>query len=317
MTPGRPFLLTQPVDRTTLFVVPLMQRRQVIVFFMPSIALLAGLGCATKSFWPFGPSKSVHETGRATNITSDNPFLRGQDAPSSGGIRIVDIAFDVMRAELPLAGVRDSRKIWNHIDQVRVTPEQAVLLARNGLRIGATSPDSWSAIQTILDAAGGKISSETVFPQRGAALPIALGRIEDDESIFHYGGDGRLVGKTFPAGDRILVVDYAVRPELDGCVDIGVSFEITHETGQTVWENHDGVLQQSPAMERHRFDALTSMLTLHPGEFIVIGQSDDIKNDYVVGSRYLSFRRSGERMETVLFISPRPYQSQSARRESQ
>jgi hypothetical protein len=286
------------------------------VVAVSSLLTVASLlsGCSSWSFWPFGPAKTAHETGVAPVRPSDTPFSAQRKQDPAGAVQVVDIAFDVMRIELPVGGVRDARKIWNHVDEVRVNPDQAALLARNGLRVGAASPSAWPAIQTILDAAGAKVTSEHLFPQRGAPLPVRLGQVQDDESVFCYGRDGRLAGKTFPAGDKVMLIDYALHPELDGCIDLGVNFEIAHDNGQTVWEQRDGVLQQAPAYERHRFDDLTALLTLHPGEFLIVGQCEEIKNEYVVGSRFLSARRAGERYETLIFLAPQPYQTQTARR---
>jgi len=289
-------------------------RHKTFRFLMALVVCSPIPGCSSWSFWPFARGDRAHETGAKPVSTADNPFFARQEKDSTAAAQVVDIAFDVMRVELVVSGVRDSRKIWNHVDEVRVNPDQAALLARNGFRVGAASPGAWPAIQTILNASGAKVSSEHLFPQRGAPLPVRLGQIQDDESIFHYGRDGRLAGKTFATGDKIMLIDYAVRPELDGCTDLGVSFEIAQDSGQSVWERRDGAFLQVPAFERHRFGDLTALLTLHPGEFLVVGQCDEIKTEYIVGNRFLSSRRSGERYETLIFLSPQPYQTQTTRR---
>ncbi len=231
----------------------------------------------------------------------------------SNATRIVDIAFNVMNAEFPASRTGDARKIWNHVDEMRLKPDQVQLLARNGIRLGTATPASWPAIQTILDAGDAKITSSQLFPQRGSALPVELGSVEEGTSIFYYDSHGRLVGKSFPGGEKLILIDYAVHPELDGCTDLGVSFEINRETEEMVWEQQGGMMRQVPDHDRHRFADLTSLLTMHPGEFLVLGPRDEMKNDNLVGTQFLSSRK-GEGSVRVTFLSATPYQTQAATR---
>jgi len=227
--------------------------------------------------------------------------------------RIVDIAFTVMNADFSGDRAGDARKIWNHVDELRLKPDQAQLLARNGVRLGTASPASWPAIQTILDAGEARISSEQLFPQRGSPLPVKAGSVEEGSSIFCYRADGRLVGKSFLGGEKVILIDYALHPELDGCTDLGISFEINRESGEMVWEHRDGQVRQVPEQERHRFEDLTSILTMHPGEFLVLGPRDEVKNEYLVGTQFLASRK-GEGSVRLTFLAPLPYQTQSAAR---
>lgn len=227
---------------------------------------------------------------------------------------MIDLAFDVVRVDLPIAGVRHSRKIWNHVDELRVDSELIARLARNGLRIGAASPDAWPAIRAILEAAEAEVRRDQLVAQRGLPLSIQLGSINDSESVFSYGADERLVGKTFPAGDKLVNVDYVFHPELGGSTEVRVSFEIRHDRGAMTWEQRNGVVQQVPDYERHLFADLSPALTLNAGEFLVVGLSDQAKNEYLIGSRFLTRVESGKRYETLLFLTPQPYQAQGAGR---
>jgi|CXWL01.1.fsa_nt_gi hypothetical protein len=257
------------------------------------------------------PKKEPVATKPAVTPTPFAPPV-AQEAVSTP-TRIVDIAFTVMTVEFSGGNAGDARKIWNHVDEMRLKPDQVQLLARNGLRLGTASSASWPAIQTIVDAGGAKITLEQLFPQRGSALPVQVGSVEEGTSIFCYQADGRLVGKSFPGGEKIILVDYALHPELDGCTDLGVSFEISKESGEMVWEQQGGVMRQVPEQERHRFVDLTSILTMHPGEFLVLGPRDEAKNEYLVGTQFLATKK-GEGSVRLTFLAPLPYQTQSASR---
>lgn len=230
-------------------------------------------------------------------------------------MRVVDLSFDVIRAELPLTEHRDSLKIWNHVDELRVDSERGERLVRNGLRVGAASSDSWPAILTVLEAAGARFRREELFPQRGLALVIALETITSPEPIFSYTRQGVLAGKTFPAGEKVLNVDYAYHPRLGGVTETQLSFEIRLDRGAMTWERQEGILRQVPDHDRHVFEDITVTVTLSPGEYLVIGAHADPGNAVLVGPRFLTGQRAGERYETLLFITPHVYQTRRAERE--
>ncbi len=217
---------------------------------------------------------------------------------------------------MPVESIRHSRKIWNHVDELRIDSQAVALLARNGLRVGVASPAAWPVIETIIEAGKGTLRNDQLFTQRGLAVSIAVSSIADSETFFTYGRDNRLVGKTFPAGDRLLKLDYAFHPELGGCTDLQLSLEVQRDRGELTWERDGDVIRQVPAYDRHVFADLSVLLSLNPGEFVVIGPSDEAENEYLVGSRFFTHRRSGQWYETLFCITPRPYQTKAPGRAS-
>ena len=233
---------------------------------------------------------------------------------SAEAVQVVQLAFDVLRVELPIDGVRNSRKVWNHVDELRLEADLVARLARNGVRVGAASSGSWSPIRAILEAGGARTQKEQMLPQAGAPLTVELAPIQESESIFSYGRDNRLVGKTFPAGQKIIQLDYAYHAPLGGCTDIQVGFEVHKDRGEITWQHQEGVIRQVAAYDRHVFEDLGALLTLKPGEYLVIGPSDQADNEYLIGSRFFIRTASGEKAETLLFVTPQPFQTQSTKR---
>ncbi len=224
-------------------------------------------------------------------------------------VGVIDLTFDVVRIDLPMDGVRHSRKIWNHVDELRAGVDAAARLARNGLRVGVASPDAWPAFRAILDAAGGEVRRDRLVAQPGMPLKIKLASAGESESIFSYDSNGRLVGKTFPGGDKILNLDYAFHPKLGGCTEFKLGFEIRRDRGVMTWERREGIIRQVPAVDRHEFADLSAVVTLTADEFLVIGLSDEGRNEYLVGGRFLSSERAGKRSETLLCVTPKPYRT--------
>jgi len=278
--------------------------------------VLAIAGCAPLPAWlvPGAQPRSPHEVTESSTPSENPSSVLARKATPGNNIQAIDLAFDVVRVDLPISGVRHSRKVWNHVDELRLDPQSAALLARNGLRIGAASPDAWPAIRAIFEAAEADIRRDQLVAQRGLPLTIHVGSIGDSESVFSYGADQRLVGKTFPAGDKLVNLDYLFHPELGGNTEVRVSFEIRHDRGVLTWEQRNGVVEQVPDYDRHVFADLSPALTLNAGEFLVLGLSDQAKNEYLLGSRFLTRAESGKRYETLLCLTPQPYQAQGAKR---
>lgn len=207
-----------------------------------------------------------------------------------------------------MGDLRHSRKIWNHVDELRVGADMVSRLARNSLRAGVGSPSAWPAIQAIVEASGATARRQTIVPQQGAPASIQLGTIHGEESVFSYGADGRLVGRTFATGDKFLTIDYAYRPRLTGSTDLKLTLEIRNDRGEMTWERSGGVIREVPAIDRRIFADLAVSLALNPNEFAVLGPHDAAGNHNLIGNRFFTAAESSTRVETLLVITPRVFQ---------
>jgi hypothetical protein len=268
---------------------------------VPSVLMLAA-GCNGQSALP-SLAPSPHESRVRIG---GSPVSAPGGTPADAGISIVQLAFDVLRVDLPLAGSRDVLSIWNHIDRLRVSPEVTARLARNGIRIGAVPPSAWPAIETILDSPQTELRKETLLAQGGEPLAIKMASVGEGESIFMYGAQNRIAGKTFASGDKLITLDYGVSMEARGEMPIQVGFEIRDDLGVMTWKRESGVVREVPAYDRHVFEELATTIRLTDGEAVAIGLGPDADNDYLIGNRFLTIERNAKRFETVLFITPRP-----------
>ena len=195
------------------------------------------------------------------------------------------------------------------MDELRVGAALAARLARNGLRIGVAPPTAWPAIRTILEAADADVRRNQLATQGGLPISLWLSSIKEAETIFTYDPKGVLSGRTFPVGDKLLDIEHAYRPELGGCTDVRLAFEIRHDRGVMTWERHEGSIRQVADYDRAVFGDLEAGLMVKPGEFVVVGLSDLAGNEYILGRRFLSSTRGGKEFETLLCITPQPFES--------
>ncbi len=272
-------------------------------------SLTTGSSNQRSSRWP-------HEIPPAADTRSpaSSALSRGHTADQPPPV--IEIAFDLLRTELPIGSDRHSRKIWNHVDELRVDPSLSARLARNGLRIGAASPDAWPAIRAILAACDTKVQQDQLFAQGGLPVVIELGSIDHSESVFSYGKDNRLIGKTFPAGSKLLIVDYAIHTELGGYTNFKITLEVRHDRGVMTWERKGGIIRQVPAFDRHLYTDLSVALPINQEEFLVVGPSNEADKEYLVGNRFFMRQQGDVQYETLLFVTPVPYQTQQVRQRA-
>lgn len=239
---------------------------------------------------------SVFRTGSGDTEQIDRPVVRS-----------IELVFDVVRADLPVQTIRHSEKLWNHVDELRPQGVSLGDLARNGLRVGVASASSWPAFRAILASATDDIRRNEFVAQRGAPFVLSLGHLTEPETIFSYGKSGSLSGKTFSAGERLLVLDYALQPELSGAVELRTMLTVRHDRGVLTWERQGGVIRQTPEYDEHVFDGILPITEVGPGEMLVVGPNAASENEYLVGSRFLSTTKNGVVYETVFFITPEPF----------
>ncbi len=274
---------------------------------MIAYCAIAG-GCKSLPAWLGGGSKppTPHEARPVPNGSRSGARPANEANAGFGtAVNAVSLAFEVYRLDLPHVGdSRQSLKLWNHVDELRADPEKVALRTRSGLRIGVFPRRAWPAIRTILDACGAGVHRERVPAPRGLPLTIEIGLIEEFESIFWYSAGGRLAGKTFKVGKKLILIDYAVYGAMGGRIDLQVSFEVRHDRGVTTWERHGGVLTQVPAYDSHVFSDLAAVLPLNPGESLLIGPGSDAENDFLLGNRFMAYGRGGRRYEKLIIITP-------------
>lgn len=282
-------------------------------------------GCAKPGM---GSAKTSTDS-RASQSDSDNVLLittypkslhqNNQSSPNNQPqpIRTMVPVFDVVRVDFPHTGVRHSRKVWNHVDEMRVSPDRMNLLARNGVRIGVGGEQAWPALRAVFDACDAQVRRDELTPGHGFTLAIHLQQSHDAESIFSYGRSGQLVGKTFEPGEKLLLIDYSHSADRGGATDLRTGFEFRRDRGELTWEGNGQFVQRVSAVDRHEFVDLRSLSTLTPGEFLVVGMGETSGNEYLLGARFFIMRDTPEPRESLYLITPKFVETRVSGRTSQ
>lgn len=216
----------------------------------------------------------------------------------------VHMQFEVHRVELPIEHERRSLGLWKHLNESLGDPQLTALLARNGLRAGKGDRDAWPAMKAIIEDAGGRMGTYRHVVDNGLSLLVNLDRTEGDESYFLHERGGSLKGGSLPGGTKRINIDYAAQDGDATRVILKLRPELQESRTRSRWVEQDGNVTNVQDHEGITFDELAVVVKLGPGEFAVLGSSEQADSGYLIGSRWLSSTLGMQKHETVLFIRP-------------
>lgn len=278
------------------------------------LGLVALTACGSSPLWPGNWNRDRRD--REASVTPSNrvgdlgrPVLRRTDPTVTVGVM-----FEVARVEIRAAETRDAGKLWNHVDESRLEPSLAVRLARNGLRMGVGTPASWPAIRAVLESVSATVRKDDLAPQRGMPLAVGIDKVSPGETVFAYGRDDRLAGRTFDGGEKVLNADYFLLADGGGAMDMGVLLEVRHDRGTMTWEKREAVIEEIPEVDRHLFADVAARVSLAKDEFLLVGAAAETSNRYLLGPRFFTTERNGQAYDVLLFLTPRVLRSDTASR---
>lgn len=276
---------------------------------------LVASSCAANKGGVFGflPQADAKTPTRSSSSSDNLPTTALTSSPTSANtLQTVYLVLEVKRAEFPIADSRNARKVWNHANRLRINPALSGLLVRNGISVGIASASAWPAIQAIFESAETVVHSDEFAAQPGQPMVVPMGMIEKGESLFLHGREGQLSGRTFGGGEKVIALDYAVRPELGGATDLVARFEIRHDLGVMTWERQvDGATRQVPAVDRHVFEELATSITVKPDEILIVGLSDMASPEHLLGGQFFERQNVVPKREVMLFITPKYIRTQT------
>lgn len=257
--------------------------------------LLAVVGCTAP--------RGNQPTPTGLDLT-DSPFTPGGSGVQ-GTIESLSVTFDLLRLEFAVGAISGSTTLWNHVDEEAVGTERAALLRRNGLRVGLGLPDAWPAVETIFQVTGPAVRTPWTVAIRGQQpLVIDDGQQPRDQTIFHYGPDGRLIGKSVAGSRNVFRVDHMIDPANAKAVVLRVTPEIRQkDLGLRLRRTATGVMTL-PAYEGEILNDLAFSLRVPEGCFLIIAAGDRSDQTSLVGRAFMTADTAKSRHEFVYIIRP-------------
>ncbi|GJM26039.1 MAG: hypothetical protein DHS20C16_24540 [Phycisphaerae bacterium] len=254
---------------------------------------------------PQDSNNGIAQSGNGDSQDWSADSVVDRSAGSAGQhVGSIHMQFDVHRVELPIEEERRSLDLWKHLNESLGDPQLTALLARNGLRAGKGDRDAWPAMKSIIEDAGGRMGTYRHVLDNGLSLLVNLDRTEGGESYFLHERGGSLKGGSLPEGTKRILIDYAAQDGDATRVILKVRPELEEARTRSRWVEQDGNVANVQDHDGITFDELAVMIKLAPGEFAVLGSSEQADSGYLIGSRWLSSTLGMKNHETVLFIRP-------------
>lgn len=188
---------------------------------------------------------------------------------------------------------------------MRIDPDVVQRLARNGIRVGIAGQSAWPAIQTVVKGVGGTISSTSLGAGPGMPVSLALGEVEESETVFLHDNRNALKGRTFQRGKKLLTFTGYAPPDLAAGIQVGLELEIRHEGGSLTWARAADGIQAVPMVERQVFSEVGASALVGPGEILLIGPNHDVENEFLLGGKYFETVREGRARDVVICMTAR------------
>jgi len=262
------------------------------------VVILAAAGCQNQPAQP--PPRWVPDSVPFGQVRAE-----GRSAAPPVAVRLA-VEFKLLRVELPAGAVSNSDKLWNHLDEEAVGSDKALLLQRNGFRVGLGQPGDWAAVEAILQAGRPALSKSRTIRLRGAEpLSIEDGMAARDQTVFYYRSDGALAGQSIGKSRNVLRVDHHLDPQASNAVALRVTPEIRRrDLGLRMLRTPAG-LQKLPAYEGLIVDELSFSLRVAPGCFVLIAAGPRSSQATLIGRQFMSCQGEQQRYEFVYVIWPR------------
>lgn len=215
--------------------------------------------------------------------------------------------FYVWRFLVPEGQVSSSEHLWDHLDESVVAADEAIVLRRNGIRIGVGRESAWPAVRAVLMMYEPKVFHGEPVVSDGVPISLDLEQVPADAPIFYFDSCDRLVGASHAGGRMCFRIDH--QPDVD---DVGrLRLRVVPEIRRQVppagrrWSALLAPSRQDPV---ELFGELAFSMTLNRGQYFIIGPGSATRMPHLVGSRFLRSQENGIRYENIYCIVPRIYQ---------
>ncbi|MFQ5807675.1 MAG: hypothetical protein ACE5I3_14615, partial [Phycisphaerae bacterium] len=272
------------------------------------VVLFACAGCQLPSPTWHASTEPVTEA-RSEIPDADNPLVFVQADPrqqiASRPPRLV-YELAVLHILVPREQAGAMEKVWNFLREDGLDAETRLRLGQNGLRVGVGHVQDWQPIKAAMDAIEDhRVTSATPLSVPvGFPLSLELDSEPREQTLFYVGPDGILSGSIWPDSRNVLRVTYA--PDLHDVerVRLLVVPEVHQRQHGWEWVRTEAGLWQVPRQAMQTFDAAAFVLTLSPGEFVLLAPSANARIYGLVGGAFLTRTSEGRNYNSYVFLRP-------------
>ncbi len=280
-----------------------------LVRWMPIVLLVAACaGC--KSGAPGRPPPGQPQAEAAPEIQDADTGITlvraDHAAPRKAEPPRLAYELAVLHVLVPQEQEAAMEKIWNFLREDVLEAQTDLRLRQNGLRVGVGHAQWWEPIKAALEAIEGhQVTLETSLRvPAGFPLSLELDSEAREQTLFCVGSDGMLSGSTWLDSRNVLRVTYG--PDLRDAdrIVLLVVPEVHQKQDGWRWVRTEAGLWQVPRQALRAFDAAGFVLTLGPGEFVLLAPSDQARVYGLLGGAFLTRELQGRHYRSYVFLRP-------------
>jgi hypothetical protein len=199
------------------------------------------------------------------------------------------VGLEITFVRVPAGQLDLNEQIWQHVDEQCVDAQARMDLNRNGFRTGLVGSQLPDPLRRLLDEQKQQngldqlISSQTdVLAQNrqlqsrsGQRSEIVAGPPQPEIVVLKSPKQGKVEGRPFSDAQCILAT--RCFPQSDGGVQLELIPEVHHGSPKKQWVAGEGTFHMLSGREREVFADLKMLLTLSPGQTVVLSCTSDEK----------------------------------------
>jgi len=251
---------------------------------LAAILMVATFGCQTAK--PAAPSPAPASPPPAAAAPPINPAV---------------VQVYMLQLAVPFGTVSKNDEFWKLVDENVVDEPTAVMLSKNGLRVGRAQVADWPRFKDILDrdAAYSRTSRITGVSGIGVSPLDMTGQL-DRQRIFALLPDG-WAGRTFGVSKDLFYFSFAWVPQQPDVLRVNVCPVVMSLRQRMDYTLTDDPVAE-PAVDPARYYDLGLRADIPPNQFLIIGPSPTVAEPDTIGSNFLVQNRPSDRLEQLIIV---------------
>lgn len=266
-----------------------------------TLLLLLILGCVSRPAVHRAPSTQPATQPVQFTLTMHPPHAADGRDPQPPWEAVVHLK--LYQVLVPRGAISDDTAFWKRIDEQCLSPGQAALLNKNGLRCGIAAKRDWNFFRDQLRAQPGRVKVLDVDGLHAQAVPLELTQKLHAEDIFYFDNSDQPVGQSFQDCINELQLSFGPVPRQPWAVRIALAPAVQSQRMRTDFTPLNQALTSHYADIDRLYD-LGLQCDVDDDSFLVIAPSHWANRPSSIGHQFLLQNDSAEQLEQVIFIVP-------------
>jgi hypothetical protein len=212
---------------------------------------------------------------------------------------------EVIRISAPMGSLSGNPAFWQATSDRTFSPEQQQYLSANGMRFATIEASAWPSLKSEIERHAG-VSSRTSTAHGTGRAEIEV-RSVPSQTLFFFGADGRLQGRSFADSDNFWGLRFVPDPAQRGKISLEICPVVRSSRRETrvTRRNNDYEIDYAQAEAVYE---LGMQLSLPVGMALVMAPTSAVRAETnVLGRAFLTAEDPAGLMEYILVLYPRLY----------